>query len=87
MHSLVLFLPYLVSCFLQNGLATKVEKSRKQLKERKNRAKKVRGVKKVREWFYLWLCFDALLQEQQLTLIFTNADKGWRRCKEEVGSL
>ncbi|RWW25483.1 hypothetical protein GW17_00010179 [Ensete ventricosum] len=31
---------------IRNGLATKVEKSRKQLKERKNRAKKVRGVKK-----------------------------------------
>lgn len=31
----------------QNGLDTKVEKSRKQLKERKNRAKKIRGVKKV----------------------------------------
>lgn len=31
----------------QNGLATKVEKSRKQMKERKNRAKKIRGVKKV----------------------------------------
>ncbi|CAA0808374.1 40S ribosomal protein S24-2, partial [Striga hermonthica] len=30
-----------------NGLDTKVEKSRKQMKERKNRAKKVRGVKKV----------------------------------------
>ena len=34
---------------LQNGLDTKVEKSRKQMKERKNRAKKIRGVKKVRE--------------------------------------
>ena len=33
---------------LQNGLATKVEKSRKQMKERKNRAKKIRGVKKVK---------------------------------------
>ncbi|KAG5236556.1 increased DNA methylation [Salix suchowensis] len=31
-----------------NGLATKVEKSRKQLKERKNRSKKVRGVKKTK---------------------------------------
>lgn len=31
----------------QNGLDTKVEKSRKQMKERKNRAKKIRGVKKV----------------------------------------
>lgn len=31
----------------QNGLDTKIEKSRKQMKERKNRAKKIRGVKKV----------------------------------------
>lgn len=34
--------------FCQNGLATKVEKSRKQMKERKNRAKKIRGVKKTK---------------------------------------
>ncbi|KAF9677591.1 hypothetical protein SADUNF_Sadunf08G0123600 [Salix dunnii] len=33
---------------IYNGLATKVEKSRKQLKERKNRAKKIRGVKKTK---------------------------------------
>uniref|UniRef100_A0A804K8Z1 40S ribosomal protein S24 n=1 Tax=Musa acuminata subsp. malaccensis TaxID=214687 RepID=A0A804K8Z1_MUSAM len=33
---------------IRNGLATKVEKSRKQLKERKNRAKKVCGVKKTK---------------------------------------
>jgi hypothetical protein len=53
---LIRFLRY--SCFnvflgvsSQNGLATKVEKSRKQMKERKNRAKKIRGVKKV-----LFLC-------------------------------
>ncbi|GJW17483.1 40S ribosomal protein S24-1 [Tanacetum coccineum] len=32
---------------IRNGLDTKVERSRKQLKERKNRAKKIRGVKKV----------------------------------------
>ncbi|KAB5556344.1 hypothetical protein DKX38_007253 [Salix brachista] len=32
---------------IRNGLATKIEKSRKQMKERKNRSKKVRGVKKV----------------------------------------
>jgi small subunit ribosomal protein S24e len=38
---------YCLFGFLQNGLATKVEKSRKQMKERKNRAKKIRGVKKV----------------------------------------
>ncbi|KAF9596989.1 hypothetical protein IFM89_014703 [Coptis chinensis] len=33
---------------VQNGLDTKVEKSRKQLKERKNRGKKIRGVKKTK---------------------------------------
>ncbi|PKA64483.1 40S ribosomal protein S24-2 [Apostasia shenzhenica] len=33
---------------IDNGLATKVEKSRKQMKERKNRAKKIRGVKKTK---------------------------------------
>jgi len=33
---------------VRNGLATKVQKSRKQIKERKNRAKKIRGVKKVK---------------------------------------
>lgn len=33
---------------MQNGLDTKVEKSRKQMKERKNRAKKIRGVKKTK---------------------------------------
>uniref|UniRef100_A0A7I4AHF9 40S ribosomal protein S24 n=1 Tax=Physcomitrium patens TaxID=3218 RepID=A0A7I4AHF9_PHYPA len=33
---------------VQNGLATKVEKSRKQIKERKNRSKKIRGVKKTK---------------------------------------
>jgi len=32
----------------QAGLDTKVQKSRKQIKERKNRSKKIRGVKKVR---------------------------------------
>jgi small subunit ribosomal protein S24e len=41
---LILYVIY----FIQNGLATKVEKSRKQVKERKNRAKKIRGVKKVK---------------------------------------
>lgn len=36
-----------VPCVLQNGLAeAPVNKSRKQIKERKNRSKKVRGVKK-----------------------------------------
>ncbi|KAJ7570572.1 hypothetical protein O6H91_01G126400 [Diphasiastrum complanatum] len=33
---------------VRNGLATRVEKSRKQMKERKNRAKKIRGVKKTK---------------------------------------
>ncbi|KAF5945630.1 hypothetical protein HYC85_015858 [Camellia sinensis] len=33
---------------IKNGLDTKVEKSRKQLKERKNRTKKIRGVKKTK---------------------------------------
>jgi hypothetical protein len=37
---------FLCSC-CQNGLATKAGKSRKQIKERKNRSKKIRGVKKV----------------------------------------
>ncbi|KAH0940016.1 hypothetical protein HID58_007477 [Brassica napus] len=32
----------------ENGLDTKIEKSRKQIKERKNRAKKIRGVKKTK---------------------------------------
>ncbi|CAN6858522.1 unnamed protein product [Brassica oleracea] len=32
---------------IRNGLDTKIEKSRKQIKERKNRAKKIRGVKKL----------------------------------------
>ena len=35
---------------LQNGLADKIEKSRKQIKERKNRSKKIRGVKKNAGW-------------------------------------
>ena len=33
------------SC-LQNGLDTRVQKSRKNMKERKNRVKKLRGAKK-----------------------------------------
>ncbi|XP_028084863.1 40S ribosomal protein S24-1-like [Camellia sinensis] len=32
---------------IRNGLDTKVEKSRKQLKERKNKTKKIHGVKKI----------------------------------------
>ncbi|CAH2055076.1 unnamed protein product [Thlaspi arvense] len=33
---------------IRNGLDTKIERSRKQMKERKNRAKKIRGVKKTK---------------------------------------
>ncbi|KAH9318040.1 hypothetical protein KI387_019809, partial [Taxus chinensis] len=33
---------------IRNGLDTKVEKSRKQMKERKNRSKKIRGIKKTK---------------------------------------
>ncbi|RZC61769.1 hypothetical protein C5167_023520 [Papaver somniferum] len=33
---------------VRNGLDTKIERSRKQIKERKNRAKKIRGVKKTK---------------------------------------
>ena len=36
------------STSFKNGLETKVEKSRKQLKERKNMAKKIGGVKKTK---------------------------------------
>ncbi len=44
----------------QNGLAKKVEKSRKQKKERRNRTKKIRGVKKTgacQMWLFegLWV--------------------------------
>ncbi|KAK9150279.1 hypothetical protein Syun_008588 [Stephania yunnanensis] len=46
-RSLSCSLPELVPCAVTNGLDTKVEKSRKQMKERKNRAKKIRGVKKL----------------------------------------
>ena len=54
-HSTVLCCPHtilavlrltLAAWLLQNGLAEKLEKSRKQIKERKNRSKKIRGVKK-----------------------------------------
>ncbi|CAL5367566.1 unnamed protein product [Camellia sinensis] len=52
----------------KNGLDTKVEKSRKQLKERKNRTMKIRGVKKVRKLLIL-------------ALGYTYTDQGWRCCK------
>lgn len=52
LHDWISLLPLLIIFTIehlsQNGLDTKVEKSRKQMKERKNRAKKVRGVKKVK---------------------------------------
>lgn len=38
----------LAPLFLQVGVEKKVQKSRKQIKEKKNRSKKVRGVKKAR---------------------------------------
>jgi len=47
LFSALLYLKVLCLCGWQNGLDTKIEKSRKQIKERKNRAKKIRGVKKV----------------------------------------
>lgn len=40
--------PAMLSRLVRQGLAKKVEKSRKQLKEKKNRTRKIRGVKKVR---------------------------------------
>lgn len=42
---------------LQNGLAERVERSRKQIKERKNRSKKIRGVKKnAGQYCHVLLC-------------------------------
>uniref|UniRef100_A0A6N2KU09 40S ribosomal protein S24 n=6 Tax=Salix TaxID=40685 RepID=A0A6N2KU09_SALVM len=52
---------------IRNGLATKIEKSRKQMKERKNRSKKVRGVKKTKagdaakKKFTIWDFFNCLV--------------------------
>lgn len=54
---------YNMVVFMQNGLATKVEKSRKQMKERKNRAKKIRGVKKVNDYSNPLFLLILLLQE------------------------
>ena len=47
---------------LQNGLADKIDKSRKQIKERKNRSKKIRGVKKNAGecWFCIAHCHNML---------------------------
>lgn len=67
--------------YRQNGLDTKVEKSRKQLKERKNRAKKIRGVKKVennREPFFSPLFFKVkkCIADILIFLIIEYPDKG-----------
>ncbi|RXI05533.1 hypothetical protein DVH24_017575 [Malus domestica] len=51
----------------ENGLDTKVEKSRKQLKERKNGAKKIRGVKKV--LFFVLLNLKLLVDFTFLKLV------------------
>ena len=56
--------------FVQNGLATKVEKSRKQLKERKNRAKKIRGVKKVNISCSVWRIFASHADTPKSPLTF-----------------
>ncbi|CAF1939423.1 unnamed protein product, partial [Brassica napus] len=61
---------------IRNGLDTKIEKSRKQIKERKNRAKKIRGVKKVRLLLLMTKCYTlgfCLL----IFLCFYIADQGW----------
>ena len=69
---------------LQNGLATKVEKSRKQMKERKNRAKKIRGVKKVStSWQQLVDAHTFFFHLTNYIWCANFADKGWR-CQEEV---
>lgn len=47
----------LCGLILQNGLADKIERSRKQIKERKNRSKKIRGVKKNAGKY--WFCVGA----------------------------
>ncbi|XP_060966465.1 small ribosomal subunit protein eS24z-like isoform X1 [Cannabis sativa] len=71
---------------VRNGLDTKIEKSRKQMKERKNRAKKIRGVKKVNNRL-AGLCYWNLV----LITLFSYfcilnlfSDKGIRSCQEEV---
>lgn len=71
----------------QNGLATKVEKSRKQMKERKNRAKKIRGVKKVRlvltrnqVVMFLSLSLglnDIYMHHVFITIVFALGDPAW----------
>ena len=66
----------------QAGLANRVQKSRKQTKERKNRSMKIRGVKKVR----------TLLRAAELLHLFADpatrllplSDEGWRQ--EEIES-
>lgn len=72
---------------LQNGLDTKVEKSRKQMKERKNRAKKIRGVKKVSilHMFFriceIPVCLRFLFSLFFFPRYFFVADKGFRCCQ------
>ncbi|CAL5385186.1 unnamed protein product [Camellia sinensis] len=51
--------PFFMRKDIMNGLDTKVEKSRKQLKERENRTMKIRGVKKVRKLLILTKAGDA----------------------------
>jgi len=77
-----LFDQNLKSPLLQNGLDTKVEKSRKQMKERKNRAKKIRGVKKVIQLCVVDYCLSVLsfLLYKTITYVF-SADEGLRCCQ------
>ena len=66
------------SRFSQNGLATKVEKSRKQMKERKNRAKKIRGVKKV--LITIFLVFNSFIMHCVLSCLFCFTDASSAFC-------
>jgi len=52
------FVPLIVA---QNGLAKKIEKSRKQKKERRNRTKKIRGVKKTASEFGAWTVYAIII--------------------------
>lgn len=59
-----LYLRWYDSCcglVVQNGLADKIEKSRKQIKERKNRSKKIRGVKKNAGQHWSIICFCSIV--------------------------
>ena len=61
-------------CVLQAGIADRVTKSRKQTKERKNRAMKVRGVKKVRTRRLACSCCNAAaaVRHHSLTLVHAS---------------